>query len=52
MTPLFAEEWQVQAVAPFRALDKLARRQELLGSVLREFRNSHDCTALLIDRAE
>lgn len=26
MTPLFAEEWQVQAVAPFRALDKLARR--------------------------
>ncbi len=26
MTPLFAEEWQVEAIAPFRALDKLARR--------------------------
>ena len=26
MTPLFCEEWKVEAVAPFRALDKLARR--------------------------
>ena len=26
MTPLFCEEWQVQAIAPFRALDKLAKR--------------------------
>ena len=26
MTPLFAEEWQVEAIAPFRALDKLARQ--------------------------
>lgn len=26
MTPLFCEEWKVEAIAPFRALDKLARR--------------------------